>query len=139
RPVRGAGISTLALSVMTSTIGWCSFTASPALTIQRTISPSATPSPMSGSFTSNAMISSGALAQEVETADLGLALVQARAALRERAPLLGALTLELFVHRLAGPAVRHHEAPRIAQVAHERDAHNAGDWRISSPHVPSGR
>src|SRR5215467_3362847 len=108
RPVRGAGISTLALSVMTSTIGWCSFTASPGLTIQRTISPSATPSPMSGSFTSNAMIPSGLvfsdgdLAQEVETTDLGFALVQARAALRERAPLLGPLSLELSVHRLAG-------------------------------------
>jgi hypothetical protein len=51
-PVRGEGISTLALSVMTSTSGWSSRTDSPALTSQRTISPSAIPSPMSGSFTS---------------------------------------------------------------------------------------
>ena len=51
-PVRGEGISTLALSVITSTRGWSSLTASPAFTSQRTISPSATPSPMSGSFTS---------------------------------------------------------------------------------------
>ena len=51
-PVRGDGISTLALSVITSTSGWSSLTASPGLTSQRTTSPSATPSPMSGSFTS---------------------------------------------------------------------------------------
>ena len=51
-PVRGDGISTLALSVMTSTSGWSSFTESPTFTSQRTISPSATPSPISGSFTS---------------------------------------------------------------------------------------
>jgi hypothetical protein len=54
-PVRGDGISTLALSVITSTSGWSSRTASPTLTSQRTISPSATPSPMSGNFTSNAI------------------------------------------------------------------------------------
>jgi hypothetical protein len=51
-PARGAGISTLALSVMTSTSGWSSRTDSPGFTSQRTISPSATPSPMSGSLTS---------------------------------------------------------------------------------------
>jgi hypothetical protein len=51
-PVRGDGISTLALSVITSTSGWSSLTPSPTRTSQRTISPSATPSPMSGSFTS---------------------------------------------------------------------------------------
>ena len=51
-PVRGEGISTLALSVITSTSGCSSLIGSPAFTSQRTISPSATPSPMSGSFTS---------------------------------------------------------------------------------------
>ena len=51
-PLRGDGMSTVALSVITSTSGWSSFTASPGWTSQRTISPSATPSPMSGSFTS---------------------------------------------------------------------------------------
>jgi len=51
-PVRGEGISTLALSVITSTSGWSSRTRSPSFTSQRTISPSAMPSPMSGSFTS---------------------------------------------------------------------------------------
>ena len=48
RPARGVGISTVALSVMISTIGWSSCRTSPSLTSQRTTSPSATPSPMSG-------------------------------------------------------------------------------------------
>jgi len=47
-PARGDGSSTVALSVMTSTIGWSSLTRSPSLTFQATISPSTTPSPMSG-------------------------------------------------------------------------------------------
>ena len=51
-PARGDGISTVALSVITSTSGWSSRTESPGFTSQRTISPSAIPSPMSGSFTS---------------------------------------------------------------------------------------
>ena len=52
RPARGAGISTVALSVITSTIGWSARTTSPSATSQRTISPSTTPSPMSGSLNS---------------------------------------------------------------------------------------
>ena len=52
RPARGAGISTVALSVMISTIGWSSRSESPSLTSQRTTSPSTTPSPMSGSLNS---------------------------------------------------------------------------------------
>ena len=49
RPARGDGISTVALSVMISTIGWSSASWSPSLTSHFTTSPSATPSPMSGS------------------------------------------------------------------------------------------
>ena len=51
-PSAGAPISTVALSVMTSTMSWSSLTVSPALTFQDVISPSATPSPMSGSLNS---------------------------------------------------------------------------------------
>src|SRR5450432_1635150 len=49
----GAPMVTVALSVITSTISWFSVTSSPALTSQLTISPSATPSPISGSLNSN--------------------------------------------------------------------------------------
>jgi hypothetical protein len=49
-PAAGAGISTVALSVITSTTGWCSATVSPSFTSHFTISPSAMPSPMSGSL-----------------------------------------------------------------------------------------
>jgi hypothetical protein len=52
RPARGAGISTVALSVMISTMGWSMRSGSPSLTSQRTTSPSTTPSPMSGSLNS---------------------------------------------------------------------------------------
>ena len=51
-PEAGAGISTVALSVITSTTGSSSFTEAPSATIQRTISPSCTPSPMSGNLNS---------------------------------------------------------------------------------------
>src|SRR5947208_16703088 len=54
-PARGDGISTVALSVMISTIGWSILTTSPTLTFQPTISPSTTPSPMSGRWNSNAI------------------------------------------------------------------------------------
>ena len=47
-PARGAVISTVALSVMTSTIGWSSATTSPSFTSHLTTSPSVRPSPMSG-------------------------------------------------------------------------------------------
>ena len=47
-PETGAGISTTALSVWTSTMTWSAFTASPAPTRQWTISPSLSPSPTSG-------------------------------------------------------------------------------------------
>ena len=47
-PAAGAGISTVALSVITSTTGSCSATVAPSATSHWTISPSATPSPMSG-------------------------------------------------------------------------------------------
>src|SRR5262245_23551288 len=119
-PVRGAGISTFALSVMTSTIGWSSLIGSPTLTSQRTISPSATPSPMSGNFTSNATRLSSV--NEVEAADLAFLLVEPRAALAERAVLGRALALELLVQHLARPTIRDHESPRVAQVLHERRA-----------------
>jgi hypothetical protein len=49
-PAAGDGISTVALSVITSTTGSSTATASPAFLIQRTISPSWTPSPMSGNL-----------------------------------------------------------------------------------------
>src|ERR1051326_1399323 len=49
-PLRGLVSSTVALSVMTSTNGSSSRTASPSFLIQRTISPSWMPSPMSGSL-----------------------------------------------------------------------------------------
>ena len=52
RPVRGDVMVTVALSVMTSTIGWSSLMRSPGLTSHVTISPSVTPSPMSGSLNS---------------------------------------------------------------------------------------
>src|SRR5687768_4864248 len=44
---------TVALSVMTSTMSWSSLTPSPTFTSQLTISPSETPSPISGSLNSN--------------------------------------------------------------------------------------
>ena len=52
-PSQGAGISTVALSVMTDKMGSSSLTVSPTATIHSTISPSTTPSPMSGSLNSN--------------------------------------------------------------------------------------
>ena len=51
-PDTGDGISTSALSVRTSTSGSSSLIDCPSFTSQRTISPSATPSPMSGSLSS---------------------------------------------------------------------------------------
>src|SRR3989475_3150585 len=51
-PVTGEGICTVTLSVMTSTIGSFSLTASPSFTNHLTTSPSWTPSPMSGSLNS---------------------------------------------------------------------------------------
>lgn len=51
-PAAGAGTSTVALSVITSTTGWCSSTAVPSATSHWTISPSAMPSPISGSLNS---------------------------------------------------------------------------------------
>lgn len=56
-PVRGAVIVTVALSVMTSTMGWSSLITSPGVTSQFTTSPSVTPSPMSGSLNSQVAIS----------------------------------------------------------------------------------
>src|SRR5260221_3434766 len=50
RPARGEGISTVALSVMTSTNGSSSATAEPTATCQPTTSASAMPSPTSGSL-----------------------------------------------------------------------------------------
>src|SRR6185369_10935894 len=52
-PVLGAPMVTVALSVITSTISWFSLTLSPSFTSQLTISPSATPSPISGNLNSN--------------------------------------------------------------------------------------
>src|SRR5690606_24190943 len=52
-PALGAPMVTVALSVMTSTISWSSLTVSPSATSQPTISPSVTPSPISGSLNSN--------------------------------------------------------------------------------------
>ena len=52
-PSHGEGISTVALSVMTDKIGSSSLTVSPTATIHSTISPSTTPSPMSGILNSN--------------------------------------------------------------------------------------
>ena len=51
-PDRGEVMVTVALSVITSTIGWSSATVSPGAIIHLTISPSVTPSPMSGSLNS---------------------------------------------------------------------------------------
>src|SRR5262249_23819377 len=48
-PAHFAGISTAALAVSTSTIGWFSVMMSPSATSQRRISPSVNPSPRSGS------------------------------------------------------------------------------------------
>src|SRR5262245_40025523 len=47
---------TVALSVITSTSGWSSATVSPSFTSHLTISPSTTPSPMSGSLNSKVAI-----------------------------------------------------------------------------------
>src|SRR5687768_11749127 len=52
RPVRGAAMVTVALSVITSTIGSSSLMFWPTCACQATISPSVTPSPMSGSLNS---------------------------------------------------------------------------------------
>ncbi len=54
-PARGAVISTVALSVRTSTMGWSAVTVWPSVTSHFVISPSVRPSPMSGSLNSNAM------------------------------------------------------------------------------------
>jgi hypothetical protein len=51
-PAFGEVMVTVALSVITSTIGWSSVTDSPGVTSHLTISPSVTPSPMSGSLNS---------------------------------------------------------------------------------------
>ncbi len=51
-PARGEVMVTVALSVITSTMGWSSATASPGAISHLTISPSLTPSPMSGSLNS---------------------------------------------------------------------------------------
>ena len=51
-PSTGLGISTEALSVITSRSGWSSVTTSPTDTCHETISPSTTPSPISGSLNS---------------------------------------------------------------------------------------
>src|SRR4051812_28883650 len=51
-PAYGEGISTAALAVSTSTIGWLSFTSSPGWTNHLRISPSVRPSPRSGSLKS---------------------------------------------------------------------------------------
>src|SRR3954470_16354291 len=56
-PRRGLGMVTVALSVITSTSGWSSTIWSPGFTSHLTISPSTTPSPMSGSLNSNWAIS----------------------------------------------------------------------------------
>jgi hypothetical protein len=50
-PATGEGISTVALSVITSAIGWSSAMVSPGLTCQAVSSASAMPSPISGTFT----------------------------------------------------------------------------------------
>src|SRR5689334_22470537 len=61
-PALGAPMVTVALSVITSTISWFSVTGSPSWTSQLTISPSATPSPMSGSLNSSFDMSRAVLA-----------------------------------------------------------------------------
>jgi hypothetical protein len=48
RPETGEGISTVALSVITSASTWSSWTSSPTLMCHSTSSTSAMPSPMSG-------------------------------------------------------------------------------------------
>ena len=48
RPLTGAGISTAALSVMTSAMIWSSLTVSPTLTFHSTTSAETVPSPRSG-------------------------------------------------------------------------------------------
>src|SRR5882757_6795380 len=53
RPLTGAGTSTAALSVMTSTMTWSSLTESPGLVCQATISASTVPSPKSGILKTN--------------------------------------------------------------------------------------
>ena len=55
-PSHGAGISTVALSVMTERIGSSSLTESPTETIHSTTSPSTTPSPISGNLNANVPI-----------------------------------------------------------------------------------
>lgn len=55
-PALGLGMVTVALSVITSTSAWSSAMTSPAFTSHLTISPSTTPSPMSGSLNSNLAI-----------------------------------------------------------------------------------
>src|SRR5262249_7726411 len=57
-PANGAGISTVALSVMTAPRDWSSATTSPTFTCHSTSSASATPSPTSGSLMIRIPISS---------------------------------------------------------------------------------
>ena len=61
-PAIGDGISTVALSVITSASGWSSATTSPGATCQATSSTSAMPSPRSGTLTTCALIAHGSIA-----------------------------------------------------------------------------
>src|SRR3954451_18739018 len=82
-PARGDGISTVALSVMISTMGWSILTTSPTLTFHATISPSTTPSPMSGRWNLNAISPLQRLANRADDAiRVGHVLVLER--IRER-------------------------------------------------------
>src|SRR5688572_25903751 len=83
RPARGDGISTVALSVMISTIGWSSLTTSPSLTFHATISPSTTPSPMSGRWNSKAISPLQGLPDRAEDA-IGVGQVLVLERVRER-------------------------------------------------------
>src|SRR5688500_4768230 len=83
RPARGDGISTVALSVITSTIGWSSVTTSPSATFHWTISPSTTPSPISGRWKSNGISPLQRLADRAEDA-IGVGHVLVLERVRER-------------------------------------------------------
>src|SRR5581483_717851 len=86
-PVLGLLIMTVALSVMTSTMSWSSFTAWPGFTCHWTISPSCTPSAMSGSLNWKTM-AIGLLSARSGRGSLNSSLAEALARAREGRGLL---------------------------------------------------
>src|SRR3989442_1319540 len=99
-PVTGDGIWTVTLSVMTSTIGSFSLTASPSFTNHLTTSPSWTPSPMSGSLNSRAIFSRSATVAS-PAADLTFCTLRCPGAYSRCESFYGLLRMRVWAYGLA--------------------------------------